>query len=159
MTRIENVAVTELRCALDEVEDSKPAKRLMAAIAYKNGVTQTELAEWFGVQRRTVYSWLERFENESVERAAYDDHRTGRPRKLADEDRERLRETLRTSPAESGYDAESWSPALVRRHVAERYDVDYSLPSCRRLLREAGLRYRTPSSDAGSGDGGAWVVR
>ena len=27
-----------------------PTKRLLAAIAYKNGVTQTELAEWYDVQ-------------------------------------------------------------------------------------------------------------
>jgi len=25
-----------------------------------NGVTQTELAEWYDVQRRTIYSWFKR---------------------------------------------------------------------------------------------------
>jgi chromosome segregation and condensation protein ScpB len=38
----------------------KPTQRVVAAIAYKNGVTQTELAEWHDIGRRTIYSWLKR---------------------------------------------------------------------------------------------------
>jgi transposase len=119
MTRIENVDVDDLRRTLDETDDATSAKRLIAAIAHKNGVIQTELAEWFDVSRRTVYGWLERFETEPVDRAADDDHRAGRPRKLADDDREQLCETLRESPEQSGYDAQFWTPTLVRRHVVE----------------------------------------
>jgi transposase len=47
---------------------------VLAAIAPKNGVTQTELAEWYGTGRRTIYSWLMRLDtDESLARAAVDD--------------------------------------------------------------------------------------
>jgi chromosome segregation and condensation protein ScpB len=42
---LDEISVEELQDALDNVEEKKPTQRLLAAIAYKNGVTQTELAE------------------------------------------------------------------------------------------------------------------
>lgn len=89
MGHLDEITIEELQQALDEVEQKKPTQRLLAAIAYKNGVTQTELAEWYGVQRRTIYSWLKRLESEPLEQAAVDTYRSGRPRKLtADQQRE-----------------------------------------------------------------------
>jgi len=67
---VDEISVEELQEALDNVEGNKATKRLLAAIAYKNGVTQTELAEWYDVQRRTIYSWLKRLDtDESLEQA------------------------------------------------------------------------------------------
>jgi len=40
---LDKISVEELQNALDNVEGKKPTQRLLAAIAYKNGVTQTEL--------------------------------------------------------------------------------------------------------------------
>jgi chromosome segregation and condensation protein ScpB len=59
---LDELSVEELQDALDNVDGTKPAQRLLAAIAYKNGVTQTELAEWYDVQRRTIHSWLTRLD-------------------------------------------------------------------------------------------------
>ena len=58
MSHLDEITVEELQDALDNVDGKNPIQRLLAAIAYKNGVTQTELAEWYDVQRRTIYSWL-----------------------------------------------------------------------------------------------------
>ncbi|WP_279529385.1 helix-turn-helix domain-containing protein [Halospeciosus flavus] len=55
MDHLDEISVEELQEALDNVDGKKPTKRLLAAIAYKNGVTQTELAEWHDTGRRTIY--------------------------------------------------------------------------------------------------------
>jgi len=143
MEHLEDVSVADLRAALDEVSGKKPTERLVAAIAYKNGVSQTELADWYGVERRTIYSWLTRLESGSLVEAARDERRPGRPRKLDPDQQRKLESTLKSPPAEVGLDAPSWTPALVRRYVRETFDVTYSIPSARRLLTEAGLRYRS----------------
>jgi transposase len=137
MAHLEAVTVEELQRALATAEGKKPTQRLITAIAYKHGVTQTELAEWYDVQRRTIYNWLSRFDERPIEEAITDDDRPGRPRKLAPDQQEQLYETLRAPPSDAGYEAASWTPALVGEHVADAFDVDYSEPSCRRLLREA----------------------
>jgi len=144
MDHLEEITVKDLQRALAEVEEKKPTQRLTAAIAYKNGISQTELAEWYDVQRRTIYSWLKRLEEEPLEHAVRDDHRSGRPRKLSDEQQTQLEETLHEPPIEAGYDAPTWTPALLQQHLEETYRVEYSCSSCRRLMREAGLSYQEP---------------
>lgn len=140
MEHLASISVADLHEALEEVEGKRPTQRLLAAIAYKNGVTQTELAEWHGVQRRTIYNWLRRLDRGPIEQAVRDDHRPGRPRKLTADQQERLRRALEGPPTEVGYDASAWTPRLVGRFVGETFDVEYSTPSCRRLLRETGSR-------------------
>jgi len=100
-------------------------------------VTQIELAEWYDVQRRTIYSWLKRLEtDEPLEQAVVDDKRTEIKRKASESQQEKFGDTVRDPPEEVGLDAPAWSPALVQQYLEDVYDVEYSLPSCRRLLKE-----------------------
>ena len=145
MEHLDEITIDELHDALDSVEGKKPTQRLMAAIAYKNGVSQTELAEWFNTGRRTIYNWLMRFDtDEPIVEAVTDRQRSGRNRKLSDIELEEFRETVLESPRKAGYDEPAWTTKLVRQHLKEVYDVEYSIPSCRRLLKEAGLSYQKP---------------
>jgi transposase len=139
MDHLDEISIEELQRALDEVEGKKPTQRLLAAIAYKNGVTQTELAEWYGVQRRTIYNWLKRLEAEPLDAAVEDARRPGRPRRLSREQQNELERTLHGAPAEAGYDETEWTPTLVQQFLRDAFDVDYSLPSCRRFMNEAGV--------------------
>lgn len=137
MSQLEDVSTAELRAALDDVSDKKPAVRLVAAIAYKNGVTQTELSEWLGVERKTIYNWLQRLEDgEELVDAVTDEPRPGRPRKLSLDEQRQLAEDLEDPPSELGYDESDWTPTLLQEHVETEYGETYSLPSCRRLLSE-----------------------
>ena len=145
MGHLEEISVERLQDALDNVEGKKPTQRLLAAIAYKNGITQTELAEWHDVQRRTIYSWLTRLDTEeSLEQAVTDAHRSGRKRKISEKQQQAFEETVQDPPTAVGIDAPAWSPVLVQRYLEETCGVEYSIPSCRRLLKEAGLRYQNP---------------
>ncbi len=47
-------------------------------------------------------------------------------------------------PAEVGIDAPPWTPALVQEFLEDAYGIEYSIPSCRRLLKEAGLSCEKP---------------
>lgn len=137
MSELEDVSTDELRTALDSVSEKTPALRLIAAIAYKNGVTQTELAEWFGVERKTIYNWLQRIEaGDTLVDAVTDESRPGRPRKLSLDDQRQLAADLENSPTALGYDESEWTPELLQEHVEAEFEETYSLPSCRRLLRE-----------------------
>jgi len=145
MDHLEEISVEELHAALDKVEGKKPTERLLAAIAYKNGVTQTELAEWYDTGRRTIYSWLMRLDtDEPLLEAVSDAHRSGRNRKLSESELEEFRQTVHDPPSQVGYDEPAWTTKLVRHHLEDTYDVEYSIPSCRRLLKEAGLSYQQP---------------
>jgi uncharacterized protein YjcR len=85
VNHLDEISVKELQDALGNVGGKEPSQRLLAAIAHKNSVRQTELAEWYDVQRRTIHSWLTRLDtDESLEQAVSDDKRTGRKRKISE---------------------------------------------------------------------------
>ncbi|WP_227378864.1 helix-turn-helix domain-containing protein [Haladaptatus halobius] len=134
MACLENVSTNDLRDALDDTDDVRSTKRLMVAIAYKQGVTQTDLADWYGLSRKTIYNWLQRFEEDSIRNAASDKDRPGRPPKLDPEERTEVRQLLKKSPENAGYDAGKWSSSLVQRLLEDRFDVKYSRTSAYRLL-------------------------
>jgi transposase len=147
MAHLEDVTVEELQSSLNDTDDKKPAQRLIAAIAYKDGIDQTTLAEWFDVERKTIYNWLTRLEDNATTDAARDCKRTGRNPKISETQLEEFRETVNQPPEEAGIGAAAWRPRLVQDLLVDRYDVEYSIPSCRRLLKKAGLSYQTPGSE------------
>lgn len=136
MPRLDAVSADDLRTALGSVEGKRPAMRLMAAIAIEDGVAQTTVADWLGVERKTVHNWLRRFEDQprDLAAAAQDQPKPGRPPKLTDAQRAKLATALRNPPTAAGLDATEWSPEKLRRYLATAFEVEYSTQSCRRLL-------------------------
>ena len=144
MERLENVSAAQLRAHLEEVEGKRETLRLVVGINYKQGVSQSRLADWYGVSRTTVHNWLDRLdrlESEPLEAVIHDDDRPGRPAKLTDSEREQLYRALRGSPTERGLDDPAWSPSLVQTYVREEFDVAYTLRHVRELMHEAGIAW------------------
>jgi transposase len=153
MAKLDHLSVEQLHDALEEVEDKRAIQRILAAISYNDGVTQQTLADRHGVSRRTIYSWMDRFSAESLDpttiaRAATDEDCPGRPRRLSNEHLNEVEQQLHEPPTEAGIDAPAWTPALLQQHLRDTFDVEYSRPSCRRLLNEAGLTYQKPRRTA-----------
>lgn len=126
MNKLDGVSADVLRERLADVESAKAAKRLMVALAYLDGVSVSELSDRYGVPASTLYYWLDRFEERSLDDAIEDQQRPGRPSKLDDDERATFEATLRNSPNDAGYDADEWTPELAQRHLEETFDVSYS---------------------------------
>jgi transposase len=139
MPDLDAISAADLRTELDQVESKAPALRLVVGLNYKYGATQTEIAEQYGLSRKTVYNWLKRLETQPIEQAIVDAERPGRPPKLSGPEREGLTRALRQTPKSVDYAASGWTPPVVKQFIAERFDVEYSLPHVRRLMREVGL--------------------
>lgn len=117
-------------------------------------MTQTELAEWHGVQGRTIYSWLTRLDTgESLEQAVTDNNQIGRNRKISGLQYEYFVETVHAQPENVGVDAPAWMPTLSQDHLQEAYGVEYSVPSCRRLFKGEELSYQKSYGTAVEVDG------
>lgn len=142
--KIPDLTVEELQATLAKTEDDgKAVKRLMAAIAYKQGHSPAEIEETFGISRKNVYEWLDRFEERGLDEALHDKPKPGRPSKLTDEEFEELEAVLDNSPEEAGYDVQAWTPKFVQHWLETRYDVEYTLRHIRRLMDAVGIQWRT----------------
>lgn len=63
---LDDASVEELRDSLQDVESKAATQRLMVAIAHKQGVTESELADWFGLDADALDEWFAEFETRSV---------------------------------------------------------------------------------------------
>ena len=81
-----------------------------------------------------------------------DTHRSGRPRKLTADQQRQLYDMLQEAPTEAGVDAPASTLALLQEYLRETFEVEYSRPSCRRLMKEAGLSYQKPRRRATEAD-------
>jgi len=145
---LENVTADRLRQVLTEVDDSAATERLMAAITYKeiDEVSQKQAAEIYGFSEGWASKWfnrLERLEKEPFEAVVYDEPRPGRPSKLSEEETQQFTDVVQQPPDDVGFDAPAWSVPLAREYLIQEFDVEYSDRHVRRLLREAGLSWKT----------------
>ena len=143
MGRLDDITLEELQELRKQTEGEIPRERVLAAIGRKQGDELETLAERHDVVEKTIRNWLDRFAEEPIEQAPYDDDRPGRPSKLDEEQREQFFEQLQQPPTELGYDQQAWSPTLLLHHVKEEYGVEYSEGHARKLLSKAELSYRT----------------
>lgn len=134
MTADEFPSADRLRERLAAFEDRTSLLRVVAALNYRHGVEPARIAAMYGVSERTVYNWVDRFAERPLEEAVHDRPRPGRPPALTPDQRESLAAAVSDAPAGCGYDADEWTAALLRRHVRERFGVDYSERHAARLL-------------------------
>lgn len=152
MGRLEDIQKEELWKLLNEIEGSVPTQRVLAAIAAKQGDSTGRLADRHHVSQQTIRNWLRRFENRPLEEAPFGEPRAGRPRKLSEAKHDQLMTELKNSPKAVGFDRQAWFPRLVYHHLQSEYGVEYSLRHIRRLMREAGLSWRTARPTHCEGD-------
>jgi transposase len=143
MDRLDDITLEELQELREQTEGEIPRERVLAAIGRKQGDEVDRLAERHGVVEKTIRNWLDRFDEEPIEQAPYDQPRPGRPSKLADDQREELFDHLQEPPTERGYDQQAWSTKLLLHHVRVEYGVEYSKGHARKLMGKAGLSCRT----------------
>lgn len=136
MSKLDDLSGESLREALAEADEAKSAKRLVVALAYKDGVAVDTIAARYGIPQSTIYYWLDRFENQSIADALRDEPRPGRPPKLTEEQRETVETWLDSPPEEFGHDAEAWQADDLRDQIYDTFDVDYSVPHVKRTFLE-----------------------
>jgi transposase len=143
MGRLDDITLEDLHEQREKTDGVIPRERVLAAIGRKQGDHIDILAERHGVVERTIRNWLDRFDEEPIEQAPYDEPRSGRPADLEDQQRKELFEHLQNPPTELGFDQQAWSTKLSLHHVKAEYDVEYSKGHARKLFGKAGLSFRT----------------
>lgn len=138
MTKLSETSRSALLDAFHGASEAKPVKRLMVAIAYLDGVPVDTLAKRYDIPRSTIYAWLDRFEDESIEEAIRDGSRPGRPAELDPGEFVELASDIADGPTSHGFTENEWTANRLKSHISSAYGVDYSEGHARRLLRQLG---------------------
>lgn len=137
---LKNISSGYLRDILSKVEEPKAAKRVMLALTYKEetGITQSRLAERYGINETTIWKWLtciKKLENEPFESVIYDESISGPSRELSDKELSELNELLEAGPDAHGFGSFIWTSNQVSDLIESEFNVSLSSSTALRYLR------------------------
>ncbi len=131
------IPVEELDKRIKRLEkDTRVLKRLYFIRYLCRGMSVEEAAELVGVTKATGYAWLKRWNSRGYE-GIIPDFGGGRPSKLTEEQKEKLKEMLKEK---------EWTTKEVQEVIEAEleFGVIYSSWQVRRILKSFGMRYAKP---------------
>lgn len=120
-------------------DESRYDHRLHALALVARGMSAPEVAKHFGDSRTSVWSWVRRF-GERGFGGLMDEERSGRPRRLSEDDIEDINRALRSTPPEGGL----WDGKTLSSYILKNHGVHLGTRQCQRLFRKLGFRLRKP---------------
>jgi transposase len=134
--------------ASHQPHDWREGRRLRAWELKEQGWPQRRIAQALGVSESAVSQWRTRARVEGLR------HRPppGAPPRLNPEQRARIPELLRRSPAQYGFQGEVWTGKRVAVLLWEEFGVRYHPAHLSRLVRAVGCRLRKPVRRASQRD-------
>jgi transposase len=133
-----------LERALPAIQFARIYRRVAAVLAVAEGTPISEVARRTHVARTSVERWVARYLRDRDVRALQDDTRGGRPRLAKPLTKAWLTRVLQRDPRTMGYQATTWTVALLACYCREHCAMPISARTLRRRLRESGFRWKRP---------------
>ena len=139
---VKHLTEEEIDETIDQAQSDEEPRLVRRLCLIKNvylGDTVTEAATRVGVSTPTASRWIDRWNDGAVDglRPEFSD---GRPPKLDEHQRERLREVLERHQPLTTHE--------VQRLIEDAFDVSYSQRHLSRVLKDLGLKYAIPRPES-----------
>jgi len=120
--------------------------RRRAVDAVLDGMTKTAVAVAYGIDRKTITRWVNRFQEGGGD-ALLRQVGSGRRRKLEDLAEEELLRIVLAGAAAYDFETDLWTVGRLRRVIADEFQIQVSKNTVWRRLRDAGLTYQKPERE------------
>jgi transposase len=130
-----------------QTSDAKEARRLRAYELVSDGWKRKDIAKALGVSETAVSRWLTRAAAEGVESLRARPH-PGSPRRLSDEQIERLPDELEKGAEAFGFRGNVWTNGRIAVVIAQAFGVTYSARNVGRLMKAIGWSRQKPERRA-----------
>jgi len=130
----------------DEIRRSEEARydhRLHGILLVAQGMSCPEVSRLLGDSPRTVEYWVRRFEEKGLA-GLVEGERSGRPRRLTDEQLEEIKSVLRRPPESVGISGGIWDGKGLAAFIKKRYGVTIKVRQCQNMFKSFGFRRRKP---------------
>jgi transposase len=97
-----------------------------------------------GLSRQSVYNAVHRYKRRRRPGDLADRPRPGRPRVARRVGRRSILAAMRVDPRSAGFNAATWTVALLARYLSTRLGVSIGPRTLRRRMRDARLRWKRP---------------
>lgn len=120
--------------------------RERAVASVMEGMSITDVAAAYRVDRKTVSRWVVKFRR-GGQNGLHRKAGSGRPRKLAELTEEELRQIVLPGAMAQGFETDLWTVSRLRRVIHDTFRIQLSKNTIWRRLRDAGLTYQKPARE------------
>jgi transposase len=138
--------------SMKEAKYSTYDLRVRAVQALQDGMSVSQVAQAYRVDRATLYRWRVRLERAGGTDGLLRAPGSGRPRKLQGLTLEQWREIILQPASAFGFETDFWTAKRVHQVVTARFDADVTVRTILRRLQEAGLTYQKPTREYAEAD-------
>ena len=124
-------------------EESRYDHRLHGVLLVAQGLSCPEVGRLLGDSPRTVEYWVGRFEDRGLA-GLVEGERSGRPRRLSDEQLAEIDSVLRQTPESVGISSGIWDGKGLAAFIKMRYGVVLGVRQCQYIFKSLGFRRRKP---------------
>lgn len=117
--------------------------RLHIILLLLSGLSVKEASHILRDPLRTVQYWAQRFRNKGFA-GLKEEHRSGRKRKLSDEQMQQLAKDIRKTTSAFGYNQGFWDGPLLKHHIEKHYQVELTLRSCQIIFHRLKMTLKRP---------------
>lgn len=118
--------------------------RTRACEAVRGGMSQSQVAKAFGVNKSSISRWYARFDkrkkNDGLNRLSG----SGRPSIATGQNMKSVKEIVLTPASEYGFETDFWTCRRVTQVIKRELKIKTSIPTTWRLLRDLNLTYQAP---------------
>ncbi len=124
-------------------EESRYDHRLHGVLLVAQGMSCPEVSRLLGDSPRTVEYWVRRFEDRGLS-GLVEGERSGRPRRLNDEQLDEINSVLRQTPKSVGIRTGVWDGKGLAAFIKKQYGVTLGVRQCQYMFKSFGFRRRKP---------------
>lgn len=124
-------------------DESRYDHRLHGVLLVAQGMTCPEVARLLGDSPRTVEYWVHGFERRGLA-GLIEGERSGRPRRLEEQQLKEIGVVLRQMPREVGLGGNLWDGKTLATWIEREQGIELGVRQCQRLFRQLGFRLRKP---------------
>ncbi len=129
---------------MQEAKYSTYEVRVRAVQAVLEGMTVTQVAQAYQIDRTTLHRWLTRYQKSGSTEGLARHSGSGRPRKLHEVNLEQWRAMILQPASTFGFETDFWTAKWVHQVVTEQFGVSVGSRTIIHRLQEAGLSYQKP---------------
>jgi len=130
----------------DEIRRNDEARydhKLHAVLLATKDISCPRIASMLGDSQRTVRNWINAYLAHGLQ-GLVDEERTGRPRRLDDDQMDEIQAALRVRPEDVGLAPGVWDGKSLSAFIEKQFGVTLGARQCQRMFREFGFRLRKP---------------
>ncbi len=129
----------------------KVALRIQGIILSLERHNVTQIAKLLHVHRDTARCWVLAW-NAHREIGLLEGHRSGRPARLTDKEKETLYDIVESGPVAYGFETGVWTSPIISCVIEEEFGVVYHPGHVRKLLKDLGFSIQRPSAKLARAD-------